>query len=147
MNPTTNRPVLWFFDRPPICQSCNRKLDDVDNSEHIDGHKKQIDILKGEVTSLGLKIKDIDEELEILNKTKLLIDDKNKLELGKDRLEVEIGGLRNTVGSKINDLKKYKLNLEAIELNKKVDSEIENVKTNLVVANKTKDETIKNIEI
>lgn len=129
-----------------ICQSCNRKLDDVDNSEHIDGHKKQIDILKGEVTSLGLKIKDIDEELEILNKTKLLIDDKNKLELGKDRLEVEIGGLRNTVGSKINDLKKYKLNLEAIELNKKVDSEIENVKTNLVVANKTKDETIKNIE-
>ena len=129
-----------------ICQSCNRKLDDVDNSEHIDGHKKQIDILKDEVTSLGLKIKDIDEELEILNKTKLLIDDKNKLELGKDRLEVEIGGLRNTVGSKINDLKKYKLNLEAIELNKKVDSEIENVKTNLVVVNKTKDETIKNIE-
>lgn len=129
-----------------ICQSCNRKLDDVDNSEHIDGHKKQIDILKDEVTNLGLKIKDIDEELEILNKTKLLIDDKNKLELGKDRLEVEIGGLRNTVGTKINDLKKYKLNLEAIELNKRVDSEIENVKTNLIVANKTKDETIKNIE-
>ena len=129
-----------------ICQSCNRKLDDVDNSEHIDGHKKQIDVLKDEVTSLGLKIKDINEELETLNKTKTLIDDKNKLELSKDRIEVEIGGLRNTVGTKINDLKKYKLNLEAIELNKRVDSEIENVKTNLVVANKTKDETIKNIE-
>ena len=34
-----------------ICQSCNRKLDDVDNSEHIDGHKKQIDIFKAEVSS------------------------------------------------------------------------------------------------
>jgi DNA repair exonuclease SbcCD ATPase subunit len=129
-----------------ICQSCNRKLDDVDNSEHIDGHRKQIESLTVDYNKLGSVIKAMNEELVTLNSIKEIIDDKNKLELSRDRTEVEIGGLRNTVGTKINDLKKYKLNLEAIEFNKRVDSDIENVKTNLVVANKTKDDTITNIE-
>jgi DNA repair exonuclease SbcCD ATPase subunit len=129
-----------------ICQSCNRKLDDVDNSEHIDSHKKQIEIIKSEVTKLGLLIKSINEELESLNTIKEVIDNKNKLELSRDRIDVEIGALRNDVSSKMNELKKYKLNEEAIELNKRVDSEVENVKTKLVVSNRTKDETITNIE-
>jgi DNA repair exonuclease SbcCD ATPase subunit len=129
-----------------ICQSCNRKLDDVDNSEHIDGHKKQIEALKVEVTNLISSIKSINEELDELNGVKEVIDNKNKLELSRDRLSVEIGGLRNDVGGKMNELKKYKLNAEAIELNKRIDSEVENVKTQLVVENKTKDDTITNIE-
>lgn len=129
-----------------ICQSCNRKLDDVDNSEHIDGHKKQIEALKVEVTNLISSIKSINEELDELNGVKEVIDNKNKLELSRDRLSVEIGALRNDVGGKMNELKKYKLNAEAIELNKRIDSEVENVKTQLVVENKTKDDTITNIE-
>ena len=129
-----------------ICQSCNRKLDDVDNSEHIDGHKKQIKSLQVEGLSLDLAIKAINEELAELNKIKEVIDNKNKLELSRDRLSVEIGSLRNDVGGKMNELKKYKLNSEAIELNKRIDSEVENVKTQLVVENKTKDDTITNIE-
>jgi DNA repair exonuclease SbcCD ATPase subunit len=129
-----------------ICQSCNRKLDDVDNSEHIDGHKKQIELIKSDVTKLGLLIKSINEELESLNTIKEVIDNKNKLELSRDRIDVEIGALRNDVSSKMNELKKYKLNKEAIELNKRVDSEVENVKTKLVVSNRTKDDTITNIE-
>ena len=129
-----------------ICQSCNRKLDDVDNSEHIDGHKKQIKSLQVEGLSLDSAIKAINEELAELNKIKEVIDNKNKLELSRDRLSVEIGSLRNDVGGKMNELKKYKLNSEAIELNKRIDSEVENVKTQLVVENKTKDDTITNIE-
>ena len=129
-----------------ICQSCNRKLDDVDNSEHIDSHKKQIEALKVEITNLTSAIKSINEELDELNGVKEIIDNKNKLELSRDRLSVEIGALRNDVGGKMNELKKYKLNAEAIELNKRIDSEVENVKTQLVVENKTKDDTITNIE-
>lgn len=129
-----------------ICQSCNRKLDDVDNSEHIDGHKKQIELLKVDLSKLTSSIKAINEELDELNGIKEVIDNKNKLELSRDRLSVEIGALRNDVGGKMNELKKYKLNAEAIELNKRIDSEVENVKTQLVVENKTKDDTITNIE-
>jgi DNA repair exonuclease SbcCD ATPase subunit len=129
-----------------ICQSCNRKLDDVDNSEHINGHKKQIVITQDEVSNITSVIESINKELDELNTVKEVIDNKNKLELSRDRLSVEIGALRNDVSGKMNELKKYKLNAEAIELNKRIDSEVENVKTQLVVENKTKDDTITNIE-
>jgi len=129
-----------------ICQSCNRKLDDVDNSEHINTHKKQIEILSDELAKLDISLKEINDELNSLNGMKEVIDNKNKLELSRDRLSVEIGSLRNDVVSKMNELKKYKLNAEAIELNKRIDGEVENVKTLLVVENKTKDDTITNIE-
>ncbi len=129
-----------------ICQSCNRKLDDVDNSEHIAKHESDIEKLRKEVKAVESKIKVINDELETLNKTKTLIDDKNKYELNRDRLEVQIGSLKNDIVSKRNDLKKYKLNLDAIELNKKIDSEIEKVKTDISVLEYSKDDAITRIE-
>ena len=129
-----------------ICQSCNRKLDDVDNSEHIAKHESEIEKLKNEVKVLSDAIKTINNELGTLNATKLLIDDKNKYELNRDRLEVQIGSLKNDIVSKKNDLKKYKLNLDAIELNKKIDSEISRVKTEISVLEYSKDDAITKIE-
>lgn len=129
-----------------ICKSCNRKLDDIDNSEHINKHKKDISLLIAEISVLNTNINNINAELVVLNKTKSLIDEKNKLELDKDRLEVEIGGLRNMIVGKMNDLKKYNLNLEAIEHNKNVDIMVSKVKTDLAVLEHTKDDTITRIE-
>jgi DNA repair exonuclease SbcCD ATPase subunit len=129
-----------------ICQSCNRKLDDVDNTEHIAKHELDIEKLKKESTKLSNAIKTINTELDVLNETKVLIDDKNKHELNRDRLEVQIGSLKNDIVSKKNDLKKYKLNLEAIELNKKVDIEVSRVKTEISVLEYSKDDAITKIE-
>lgn len=129
-----------------ICQSCNRKLDDVDNTEHINNHKKQIENLQEALKLLNGEIKTSNDELDTLEKTKKLIDSKNKLELDKDRVEVEIGSIRNKVVAKKNDLKKYKLNLDAIELNKKIEIEISKVKTDLSVCEFAKDDAITKIE-
>jgi DNA repair exonuclease SbcCD ATPase subunit len=129
-----------------ICQSCNRKLDDVDNSEHIAKHNADRGKINDEIIIIGKRIFEIESELAELNKTKTLIDTKNKLELEKDRAEVEIGGLRNKVVEKMNDLKKYNLNLEAIELNKNVDIAVSKVKTDLSVCEHTKEQTITNVE-
>jgi hypothetical protein len=41
-----------------------------------------------------------------------------------------------------NDLKKYNLNLSAIELNRKIDSEVSKIKTDLIVCEYSKTETI-----
>jgi len=129
-----------------ICQSCNRKLDDVDNTEHISKHNEEIN----KITNLVTKLKDslivYEKELSVLNEVKLKIDKKNRLELDRDRLDVEIGGLRNKVVSKNNDLKKYNLNLEAIEFNRKIDITVSKVKTDLAVLEHSKDNTITNIE-
>lgn len=121
-----------------ICQSCNRKLDDVDNSEHIEKHELDIEKVKKEIFIIDAKLKTIENEIESLDKIKVLIDEKNRLELDKDRAEVEMGSLRNNILSKKNDLKKYNLNLEAIELNRKIDSEVAKVKTDIKVAEVTK---------
>ena len=129
-----------------ICQSCNRKLDDVDNTEHIETHNKQLSEIHDKLNELCNTRETLTEELTKLNEIKKSVDEKNKLELSKDRLEVEIGSLRNKIVEKRNDLKKYKLNLDSIELNKKIDIEITNVKTKLSVLEHTKDDTITKIE-
>jgi hypothetical protein len=129
-----------------ICQSCNRKLDDVDNTAHINGHSVTINKLVLEIANIIVEMGKITVELSDLNTTKALIDSKNKLELDKDRAEVEIGSLRNQVVAKMNDLKKYNLNLEAIELNKRVDIAVSKVKTDIAVCEHTKEDTITKIE-
>ena len=125
-----------------ICQSCNRKLDDVDNSGHITKHTSDIALLSAEILVLTTNIKNISTELEDLAKVKAKIDEKNKLELDKARAEVEMGSLRNQIIGKRADLTKYTANLSAIEFNKKVDCDISMVKTNLIVAERLKDDTI-----
>lgn len=129
-----------------ICQSCNRKLDDVDNSEHIAKHELEIEKLNNEIFIIDGELTTIGAEIIELNKTKLLVDERNKFQLAKDRAEVDMGALRNSIISKKNDLKKYNLNLEAIELNRKIDSEVAKVKTDIVVSELTKTTSITNIE-
>lgn len=129
-----------------ICQSCNRKLDDVDNSAHIAKHELEIEKLNQEISAIDKVLSSLKLELSHLDGQKLLIDEKNKLELAVDRADVEMGSLRNKITEKKNDLKKYNLNLEAIELNKKIDIEVSKVKTDLTVCEHTKDDTITRIE-
>jgi DNA repair exonuclease SbcCD ATPase subunit len=129
-----------------VCQSCNRKLDDVDNTTHIVKHELEIEKLNQEVKEVTNNITDLLKELETLNETKKIADLLSKKELDVDRLTVEMGGLRNDVVSKKNDLKKYKLNLEAIELNRSVDIAVSKINTDISVKEYKKDETIRNIE-
>ena len=129
-----------------ICQSCNRKLDDVDNSAHIAKHELEIEKINKEVKELTDKLLKSVEELEGLNETKKIADSVGKKELDIDRLEVEMGSLRNKIVAKKNDLKKYKLNLEAIELNRSVDIAVSKIITDISVKEYKKDETIRSLE-
>ena len=129
-----------------ICQSCNRKLDDVDNTEHINKHNSEIEKMQNELTELNETISTINDKLTDLNNIKSRVDIKNRLELDKDRVEVEIGGLRNKLIAKKADLDKYNANLSAIEFNKKVDIDISLVKTSLSVAEYSKDDSISKLQ-
>lgn len=129
-----------------ICQSCNRKLDDVDNTDHILKHENQIKVYDKELADINNDLKNIKIELAKLETIKKSVDEKNRKELDIDRLEVEMGGLRNKIIEKKNDLKKYKLNLDVINLNRSLDIQIIKLKTDLSVENYSKDETIKKIE-
>lgn len=129
-----------------ICQSCNRKLDNVDNSEHIKKHEDEMNLVTNEMVSNIKLINELTNELEELSVLKKKMNEKNRFELDIDRAEVEMGSLRNIITSKRNDLNKYKLHLDSIELNKKLEIEIINIKTKLNVCEYSKDETITKIE-
>lgn len=123
-----------------ICKACNRKLDDVDNSKHIDEHNQTIDNLNNDITNLNNKLSDLNEKLTNLNETKKLVDEVNKLELDKGKYEVEIKSIKNDLKLKKADLKKYNDNLNAIETNKDIDTEISNIDTKLSVSEHQKTE-------
>lgn len=129
-----------------ICQSCHRKLDDVDNTEHIERHTKEIEELTNNLLDLSNVLMSANEELLSLQETKLKVDKKNRMELDKDRIDVEIGGLRNQVVAKMADLKKYNTNLDAIEHNKQIDIQVSKVKTDISVEEHTKIDTVTKIE-
>jgi len=129
-----------------ICKSCNRQLDDVDNTEHINLHKNAINITQNELNVFIKRNEEIKLELSEMIGTKKLADSKIKLELEKDRAEVELGSLRNKVQDKISDLKKYKLNEAAIEFNRNVDAEVSIIKTKLSVAHFSKDDLTSKFE-
>jgi DNA repair exonuclease SbcCD ATPase subunit len=129
-----------------ICKSCNRKLDDVDNTEHINSHQKSVTTLLNEIKELKETEEEVKSELLTVNYNKSLVDEKNKLELNRDRAEVEMGSLRNEIVAKKADLKKYQINQEAIELNRKIDSEVSMVKTNIEIKTREKESTISKIE-
>jgi DNA repair exonuclease SbcCD ATPase subunit len=123
-----------------ICQSCNRKLDDVDNTKHIEEHNTTISVLNNEVVDLTNQLTNLNNTLTELNETKKLIDEINKLELDKGKYEVEIKSIKGDVKLKKADLTKYNDNLNAIDTNKNIDAEITNIDTKLSVAEYQKTE-------
>jgi len=129
-----------------ICKSCNRKLDDVDNTEHIKTHEGLINTLEKEIITLSDELVVVKDKYNSMTDTKKLVDKLNKLEINKDRLEVEIASYRVELKNKQLDLKKYEDNLDAIETNKKIDIEISMVDTKIVVAEKTKNDINNSIQ-
>jgi hypothetical protein len=130
-----------------ICQTCKRKLDDVDNTKHIDEHNTTIATLTQEVTILTSELNGLNSDLIKLNETKRLVDEINKLELEKGKYEVEIKSIKSDIKSKKIDLTKYNENLSAIESNKQVDVEISNIDTKLSVHEYQKTELNKKIQM
>jgi DNA repair exonuclease SbcCD ATPase subunit len=123
-----------------ICKACNRKLDDVDNSKHIEEHNTTIKTIEDEVSKINKKLIKLNKELVNLDETKKLVDEVNKLELNKDKIEVEISSLKNNLKIKKTDLKKYNENLNAIETNKTIDADISLIDTKLSVCDHQKTE-------
>lgn len=123
-----------------ICQSCNRALDDVDNTKHINQHNSEIENINRERETINRKLTNINTKLESMSDSKKLIDDKNKIELKKDRLEVEIEGLRVDLKEKVGDLNKYKSNLDGIDKNKLIDADISAIDTKIIVSDKQRDD-------
>lgn len=129
-----------------ICQSCNRALDNVDNTAHIAEHNNKIICEETFLETHITRLSEANKEMESLLAIKVKVDARLKLELERDKIEIQLVDLRNKIKSKNEDLNKYNDNLEGIEFNKKIDIKVDMVKTNLSVCNHTKTDLTQKIE-
>lgn len=121
-----------------ICQTCDRPLDDIDNSKKIEDNQTNIHTIQTSILSKSAKLKKINDKITKIKVDRELVDKRNRLELERDKAEVEIGSLRNKIVAKKDDLKKYKSNENAIKTNIDIDTDISAVNTDLVVEGETK---------
>jgi DNA repair exonuclease SbcCD ATPase subunit len=146
-NVANHKTTIKMLEDGQICNTCNRPLDDVDNTDEIAKNDEKIKTIQHNIGIKERKLDTLNEELNSLNTVKKEYDEKNKLELKRDRAEVEIDNLRNKVRDIQGDIKKYNDNLDAINTNIEIDSKIEKVKADIGVIEYNKDTLVSNIQI
>jgi len=129
-----------------ICVLCKRPLDDIDNSNDIDETQKLIDRLNKKGVCDGEDLIDINNQIEGMEENQKLSTNKAKLELQRDRIDVDLTSMRNDLKSLNNDMREYNLNLAGIEFNKKIESGILGVNSKIQMSTIDKDKYISNIE-
>ena len=131
--------LIKNLEEGEICPTCKRELEDVDHSEEIKEEKKNLktikDLIKEIQKKLGVTLKSLDKQSNL----KSISDEKDKLELSRDRLEVEIDGLRVDLKEKMNLQKNYERNIEYIEKNRNLESKILGYNQLLEKLNKKRD--------
>jgi len=137
--------LIGNLESGEVCQSCNRPLENVDNKPKINKEKATLLLHENKIKELTKDLEIAKAKLSNMQSDKELVEKRNRLELEKDKLEVEIGGLRNKIISKKLDLDKYKANESAIKRNIDIDADISAVKTNIIVETRVKDELTRKI--
>jgi len=133
--------LIKNLEQGEICPTCKRALEDVDHSEEIKEEKKNLKNIKDLIKviqiqkDLGVTLKSLDKQSNL----KTISDEKDKLELSRDRLEVEIDGLRVDLKEKMNLQKNYERNIEYIEKNRNLESKILGYNQLLEKLNKKRD--------
>lgn len=129
-----------------ICPTCKRALDNVDHSQDIKKNEELAATHRITITENTTSIGNITKQIEEIDKIKVIIDKKNKLELELSKIEVDLGSLKNDYREKKLDLKGYENNMTAITNNQNIDSEVTKISTELLVLNNTKTTKITEIE-
>lgn len=126
-----------------FCPTCSKPLDDVDHTQEIKNNKLLLVSKQNELLIIVNSIYELETKIFILNETKIKVDNKNNLELKKEKIEVELSSLREDLKLKTLDLKKYEQNKESITFNTDVDIKISLIKTNIIVKEKERDDSNK----
>lgn len=122
------------------CPTCHRKLDGVDYSASITANEVKIE----ELTKQGIAIKKRSDEItskmtELENK-RVILNKKTQLELKLAAVNTEIASKRLEYKEKTQLLKDINKNIEAINLNSKLDADINVINVNISTEERLKNE-------
>jgi len=122
------------------CGLCKQPLKDIDHTEQIENLESEIHEIEKTLEKEDKKLCAITERISTFVETKQKSDNKDKLGLVRDRLEVEMDSMRVDVKEKKGILKDYNKNLKGIETNRDVDSKVLGYNQLLINLNLDRDE-------
>lgn len=128
------------------CPTCGKKYDNVDNSEKIKELEKELEVLISEGVEMVKRHTEIEETIKSLKELREKYDEKTKLETRKPIVELNLNNLRESFKEKNQLLKDYNQNREAIDINNKINIEINNINVRIQNKNNTKITNIRFIE-
>ncbi len=122
------------------CGLCKQPLKDIDHTEQIENLETEIHEIKKTLEKEDKKLCEITERISTFVETKQKSDNKDRLGLVRDRLEVEMDSMRVDVKEKKGILKDYNKNLKGIETNRDIDSKVLGYNQLLINLNLDRDE-------
>lgn len=128
-----------------FCPTCHRKLDGVDNSKHIEETQKLIDGLIAKGVEISKKKDLLDRELLEIEENRKKLREKSNIELKVATFNSLLATLRTEYKEKQTILKSLNANKEAIEINNKIDADINVVDASIASNNAILNDTIRNI--
>lgn len=121
-----------------FCPTCGQKMENVDHQNEVSLIESNLEKLKLEIVGLEEEVSKLEIKIKDLDVLKQKFDDKNKLEIELSIKKTEYKLSQSEWKNENNLLKKYKSNVENIERNKKIDIELEKIKTDIIVVEKYK---------
>jgi len=107
-----------------ICPMCKRSLDDVDHSSEIKDNENLLKLEEKDLKKVEKELKVLIDKLDTINEHKTRSDLYDKLNLKKQKTEIEIEHLRVDYKEKNNLLKSYEKNKTYIDKNRDIESKI-----------------------
>lgn len=118
----------------------------IENDKKVEENKVKVEELKVKITEINLQITNNKEEEDKLIIVKNNFDKKQKIELLIPKIELELANLRADLLEKREKLKLYETNKDNIDLNNKIELDIQNVDARIKMSISHKDNIIKEIQ-
>ena len=129
-----------------LCVTCMRPLEGVDNSNKIQQLENEIDILKKDIEDLNKKLLEVQGKIRTFDNIKIQWDEYNKNELIISKARAELSTYTESLNRGNDKLKNYRNNIDNIEKNKKIDTELEGLKNRLNSVNSERDQCLLQIK-
>lgn len=129
-----------------FCPTCGAKLKGVDNTEKISQKQKKFDELAEQGKKKKEKLDALTKEIEALENTREIYNEKLKLELLIEKNRVDLENLRAKIRENNRIIKDIKDNEDAIVANNKIDAQINVSNANISAEEKIKETTLSSIE-
>lgn len=128
------------------CPTCGRKYENIDNSIKIKEVQEKYEKFINDGVEMSNKIKELTDIIEKLEENKKKYEKKASLETKKPIIELNLNNLRSEYKDCTLTLKEYNENREAIDVNNKLNININNINIRIKDLNNTKITNIKYIE-